>query len=152
MEESNFKKFWNLSSICYFHKYFLRTHLNIYKIYWFYWLDLWINYKILPLFASFEQKIKIEKMCQSWDFPNCFIVNKIKENVAQVSLAKSCVTWWLRHLDAYLNSWVQIYVTHVHEFKYLVVYMMHILMYVYVCIYAVRRAYRWVLIDLPFIT
>ncbi len=32
-------------------------------------------------------------------FSNCFIVNKIKENVAQTLPTKSCVTWWLQHLD-----------------------------------------------------
>ncbi len=34
-------------------------------------------------------------------FPNCFIVNNIKQNVAQVLPTKSCVTWWLRHLDCH---------------------------------------------------
>jgi hypothetical protein len=48
-------------------------------------------------------------------FPNCFIVNKIKENVAHASLTKSCVTWWLRHLDASMR-WVQTHVTHLYEY------------------------------------
>jgi hypothetical protein len=62
-------------------------------------------------------------------FLNCFIVNKIKQNVPQVSLTISCVNWWLRHLDAYMKSWVQTHVQ-IHEFVYLVVYVMHILLYV----------------------
>jgi hypothetical protein len=118
MEESNFNKFWNLSSTCYFQKYFLTIHLNIYKIYWFYWLNLWIRYKIMPLFASFEQKLKLKNM-PKLGFPNCFIVNNIKQNVAQVFLTKSCVTSWLRHLDASMRSWVQ---TWANSFIYLVVY------------------------------
>jgi hypothetical protein len=35
----------------------------------------------MPLFASIEQKIKIKKM-PKLGFPNCFIINKIKQNVA----------------------------------------------------------------------
>jgi hypothetical protein len=35
----------------------------------------------MPLFASFEQKFKIKKM-PKLGCPNCFIVNKLKENVA----------------------------------------------------------------------
>ncbi len=52
-------------------------------------------------------------------FPNCFIINKIKENVAQALPIKSCVTWCLKHLDASMKSWVQTHVTHVihvHEY------------------------------------
>ncbi len=90
----------------------------------------------MPLFASFEQKIKQKKMPQL-GFPNYFIVNKMKKNVAQVLPTMSCVTWWLRHLDASMRSWVQ---THLHEFLYLVVYTMHIYVYVYVYKYGVRRA------------
>ncbi len=82
MEESNFNNFWNLSSICYFQKYFLTSHLNIYKIYWFYWLNIWISYKIMPLFVSFEKTNNNKKM-PKLGFPNYFIVNKIKQNVAQ---------------------------------------------------------------------
>jgi hypothetical protein len=67
-------------------------------------------------------------------FPNCFIVNKIKENVAQALPTNNCVTWWLRHVDASMRSWVQTHVIHVDEFVYLVVYMMHISMY---CVHTV---------------
>jgi hypothetical protein len=51
-------------------------------------------------------------------FPNCFIVNKIKENVAKDLSTKSCVTWWLKLLDASMRYWVQTWATHVHEFLY----------------------------------
>jgi len=34
-------------------------------------------------------------------FPNYFIINKLKGNVAHVLPTKSCVTWWLMHLDAF---------------------------------------------------
>ncbi len=105
-----------------FSKKILTTHLNIYKIYWFYWLDLWIRYKIMPLFASFEQ-IFFKKHMPKLGFPNCFIVNMIKENVAQVFLTKSCVTLWLRHLDASMRSWNQTWAIDAHEFVCLVVYM-----------------------------
>jgi len=107
----------------------------------------------MHLFASFEQKLKFKKM-PKLGFPNYFIVNKIKENVAQASPTKSCVTWWLKHLDASMRSWVQIHVhscASIHEFLYLVVYMMHILVYVYVCTYGVKRAYiGGGFINLPF--
>ncbi len=73
-------------------------------------------------------------------FPNCFIVNKLKQNVAQSLPIKSCVTWWPRPLEASMRSCVQTHVTCVHEFVYLVVYMMYILVYVYVCTCGVRRA------------
>jgi hypothetical protein len=84
----------------------------------------------MHLFISFEQKkfkIKMPKL----GFSNCFIVNKIKENVAQALLTKSCVTWWLGHLDASMKSWVQTKATDVHEFIYLAMYM---------CTYGVRKA------------
>jgi hypothetical protein len=62
------------------------------------------------------------------EFPNCFIVNKIKQNVAHVSPTNSCVTWWLRYLDASMRSWVQ---THVYDAYFVVC----------VCVYnGVRRA------------
>jgi len=138
MKESNFNKFWNLSSIWYFQKYFLTTNLNIYKIYWFYRLDLWISYKIMPLFASFEQKFKIKKM-PKLGCPNCFIVNKLKENVALP--IKGCVIWWLRHLDASMRSWAQIQATHVHEFVYLVM---------YIHVHMVQGRHSWVPTNLPF--
>jgi hypothetical protein len=64
-------------------------------------------------------------------FPNYLIVKKIKQNIAQVLPTKS---WWLRHLDASMRSWVQTQAIHVHEFIYLVVYMMHIFVYVHVYI------------------
>ncbi len=51
-------------------------------------------------------------------FPNYFIVNKIKQNVAHVLPTKSCVIWWRRHLDASRRSLVQTRATHVHEFVY----------------------------------
>jgi len=53
----------------------------------------------MPLFASFEQKFKNIYM-PKLGFSKCFIVNKIKENVAQTLPTKNCETWWLRHLDA----------------------------------------------------
>jgi hypothetical protein len=99
MEESNFNKFWNLWSICYFQKYFLTTHLNIYKIYWFYWLDLWISYKIM-LYLLHLNKNSNRKNMPKLGFPNYFIVNKVKQNVAQTLQSKICVIWWLRQLDA----------------------------------------------------
>jgi hypothetical protein len=71
-------------------------------------------------------------------FPNYFIVNKVKQNVAQTLQSKICVIWWLRQLDASMRFWVQTHVIHVHEFLYLVMYTMHIL--VYVCAYDVKRA------------
>ncbi len=74
----------------------------------------------MPLFSSFEQKLKFLKM-PKLGFPNCFIVSKIKENVAQALPTKSCVTWWLRHLDASMRSWVRIHVnscTSIHEVVY----------------------------------
>ncbi len=39
-------------------------------------------------------------------FPNCFIGNKIKENIAQTLPAKSCATRWPRHLEDSMKSWV----------------------------------------------
>jgi len=69
----------------------------------------------MHLFASFEQKLKLKQM-PKLGFPNCFTVNKIKENVTQAPLTKSCVTWWLKHLDASMRSWVQIHLTHVHQY------------------------------------
>jgi len=71
-------------------------------------------------------------------FPNYFIVNKVKKNVAQTLQSKICVIWWLRQLDVSMRFWVQTHVIHVHEFLYLVMYTMHIL--VYVCAYDVKRA------------
>jgi len=71
----------------------------------------------MPLFISFEQKFKLQKYAKL-GFPNCFIVNKIKENVAKVLPTKSCVIWWLSHLDVSMRSWVQTWATHVHEFVY----------------------------------
>jgi hypothetical protein len=62
----------------------------------------------MHLFASFEQKLKYKKM-PKLGFPNYFIVNKRKQNVVQVLSTKSYVTWWLRHLDATMRSWVQTY-------------------------------------------
>jgi hypothetical protein len=76
MEESNYNSFEICHQFAIFKNVF-RIHLNIYKIHWFYWLDLWINYKIMPLFASFEGK-KIKKKMPKLGFPNYFIVNKIK--------------------------------------------------------------------------
>jgi hypothetical protein len=84
----------------------------------------------MPLFASFEQNFKLKKM-PKLEFLNCFIVNKIKQNVAQVLLTKSCVTWWLRHLDTSMRFLVQTWATRVHEFVYKVVHM---------CTYGVKRA------------
>jgi len=71
----------------------------------------------MPFFASFEQKLKLKNM-PNLGFLNCFIVNKIKENIAQFLPKKSCVTLWLRHLDASMRSWVQTWAIHVHEFVY----------------------------------
>jgi hypothetical protein len=39
--------------------------------------------------------------------PNSFIINRIKENVAKDFPTKSYVTWWLRHLEASMRSWIQ---------------------------------------------
>jgi hypothetical protein len=63
---------------------------------------------------------------------NYFIVNKVKQNVAQVLRTKSCVIWRLRHLDASMKFWVQTRAIHVHEFIYLVLYM---------CTYSVKKIY-----------
>jgi hypothetical protein len=53
----------------------------------------------MPLFASFEQKLELKNM-PMLGFLNCFIIKKIKQNATQVLSTKSCVIWWLRHLDA----------------------------------------------------
>jgi Na+/H+ antiporter NhaA len=60
MEELKFNKFWNLlfSKICFYNSF--EHFQNI--------LDLWISYKIMPLFASFEQKLKLKKYVKVWDF------------------------------------------------------------------------------------
>ncbi len=133
MEESNFNKFSNLSSICYFQKYFLTTHLNIYKILRFYWLGFWISYMSMPLLASIEQNFKLKNMSKL-GFSNYFKINKLKQNVAHVLLTKSCVTWWLSHLDAPMRSWIQTWVVHDHELS----------IWWCICVHMVQGGHSWV--------
>jgi hypothetical protein len=54
MEELKFNKFEFVINLLFSKTFFFTTHLNIYKIYLFYWLDFWISYKIMFLLASFE--------------------------------------------------------------------------------------------------
>jgi hypothetical protein len=60
-----------VNNLC-FPKIFIKNDLNIYKIFWFDWIDIGINYNIIFLFTSFEQKLKKIKFGQ---FSNFLIVS-----------------------------------------------------------------------------
>jgi hypothetical protein len=53
-----FNMFKYVSNI-YFSKLFLTIYINIYRIYWLRWIDLWINYKIVlqMLHMFFQQEV-----------------------------------------------------------------------------------------------
>jgi len=106
------------------------NHMNKYKIFWFYWIDIWINYNIMSLFTSFEQFfifffVKFEI---SWYFHSqqhktkcytCFIIKRLHSLVAKAlgcfhdilgsNLGKSCIwiwyTWWCIMYMYIVNLW-----------------------------------------------
>ncbi len=84
---------------------FLTTYMNIHKIYWLHWIDLWINYKIMHFYLLHLNKIWNRKGMSSLEIFNSFIIYKIKQSVAHVFSTKSCVAWWQKHWEEL--SWLE---------------------------------------------